>query len=823
MLFNGSMSTGFISNMLRNMRYSVRSLRRAHGFSLAALLTLALGIGANTAVFSVVDAVLLRPLPYPDSGRLVMVWDQLLKLGIEQLPVSFANYYEYRKQSQVFEDIAAVSFGDLNIEGAGDMAPERLEAMTVSANLFSLLRVQPALGSAFVPEQNQAGRTDAVLLSDGIWRRRFGADPSIVGRTVRMSGQLYRVQGVMPRGFAFAIRTISTPDAWIPMEMPRTPPREGPRVRPIARLKPGVSLTQAQANMTAIAAGIEAASHPYTGPRGEDAGYRVSLVPLREQLYGSFRTGVLVLAGAVVFVLLIVCANVANLLLARGARREREIAVRAALGATRSQILGELTAESLVLALAGGLLGTALGWLGVRLLPVLSPLPEQTRIAMDVRVLGFTFLLSLATGLIFGLAPALRGSRSGLNLTGGRTVLSGGRNLFRSGLVAAEVALGVALLAGAGLLLKSFVRLQKVDPGFETRNVLTMRLTLTTARYRNPQAQMQFFDRLFENVRAIPGVDSTGFVNILPLAGGTGRTGDPFSIEGRPYDSSGRVPQVANRYRASPGYFRSMRIPLRTGRLLNDRDTQDTPRVAVINEMMARGFWPGGDAIGKHVMMGAPRPGAPWLTIVGVVGDIRNAGPRVEPLPQIYTAFAQDPTSAGFVVLRTVEDPMTVALAARRAISNVDSGQAGFDLLTMDQRMADAIGRDRFQTVLLGIFALSALLLAAIGIYGVLEHSVSQRIPEIGLRMALGAQRGDLLRWVIVQGMAPAVVGLTIGAAATIALTRFLQTLLFEVKPSDPATIAGAAALFVLVALAACAVPARRAIRVDPMVALRWE
>ena len=467
----------------------------------------------------------------------------------------------------MFEDIGAFSFSDLNLEHAGGGVTERLEAMPVSANLFQVLGVSSALGQPFSPEQNEPGRQDAVILSDGLWRSTFAADPGIVGRTLRMNGRPYRVQGVMPPGFAFTIRTISTPDVWLPLALPAAPSSNNGPVWLVARLKPGVSLEQAQANIAAVAAGIQAAFHPYTGPHGEDAGYGATVEPLRDQLFGNFETGMLVLAGAVLFVLLIACANVANLQLARGARRHREIAVRAALGATRLQLLGELAAESLLLALCAAACGILMAWVGIRLLPSLAALPVQTQLVLDTRVLAFTAVLLVATALLSGLAPALHALNSEFSLAGGRTVLSGGRNRLRSSLVAAEVALSVALLAGAGLLLKSFLNLQSVDPGFDARNVLTVGVTLVRSQYRTAASQKQFFDRLIQSARAIPGVESIAFINILPLIGG-GRGGDPFSIQGRPYDSSGRVPQFANRYRVSPDYFRVMRIPLFSGRLL---------------------------------------------------------------------------------------------------------------------------------------------------------------------------------------------------------------------------------------------------------------
>jgi putative ABC transport system permease protein len=803
----------------RNVRYSARSLTKSPGFTLAAVLTLALGIGANTAVFSVVDAVVLRPLPYRDASQLVMVSDQLLKLGLDQFPVTFANYADYRRGNRVFEDIAAFNYLDVNLEGSADAVPERLEAMAVSANLFPLLGLSPILGRGFVADQNEPGHGDAVILSNGLWRRRFGADSTIIGRSIHFDGQSLRVQAVMPPGFAFTIRGAGTPDIWIPLTIPHNPPRSEGFLRLIARLKAGTSIQQAQANLTALAAGIEATHHPYTGPHGEDAGYHASVILLRDQLIGNFRASVFILAGAVVFVLLIACANVANLLLARGARRRQELAIRAALGASRRQILGELGAESLVLVLAGAGLGLLLANWAVATLPVLSAIPEQINIALDLRVLSFTLLLSLATALLFGLAPAVQSTRAQLDLTGGRTVLGQERNRLRSGLIVAEVALSVVLLIGAGLLLKSLAHLQRVEPGFNPHNLLTMQVTLPAARYSKPQSRIAFFSELADRLRQIPGVESAALVTQLPLAGG-GRGGDPFSIEGRPFESSGRVPQFATRYRTTPDYFYAMRIPLLAGRLLDQRDSADAPPVAVVNQTLARGFWPRGNPIGQHIMLGAPRPGAAWLTIVGVVADVRGANLRAEALPQIYTPYAQDPNSSMVAVLRTSADPMSLALAARREISAVDRGQAASDVRTMDERLSASIQRERFETLILGIFALAALALAVIGIYGVLDHSVTQRVPEIGLRVALGAQPVDVLRLIVIEGMRPALLGLAFGLAAAFPLARVLRSLLFHVAPADPVTFFGVPVLFGSIALAACVIPARTAIRLDPAKAL---
>jgi putative ABC transport system permease protein len=803
----------------RNIQYSARSLSRSPSFTLAAVLTLALGIGANTAVFSVVDAVVLRPLPYRDAGRLVIVWDQLLKLGLDQFPVTFANYADYRRENRVFEDVAAFNYSDVNLEGSADAVPERLQAMAVSANLFPLLGVSPAIGPAFGPDQNEPGRGDAVILSDGLWRRHFAADPGIVGQSIRFDGQSLHVQAVMSPGFAFTIEGAGAPDIWIPLTFPHNPPRSEGFLRLIARLKAGTSVQQAQANLTTIAAGVEAQYHPYTGPHGEDAGYQVSLVTLRDQLFDRFRAGVLILAGAVVFVLLLACANVANLLLARGTRRRRELAIRAALGASRRQLIAELSAESLLLSLAGASLGVLLANWGVAALPALSGIPEHVRIAIDLRVLSFTLLLSLATGLLFGLTPAVHSARAELDLTGGRTVLGEERNRLRSGLIAAEVALSVVLLIGAGLLLKSLAHLRGVEPGFDPRNLLTMQVTLPSVRYSEPRSRIAFFGQLADRLQQIAGVQSAALVSQLPLAGGE-RGGNPFSIEGRPYDSSGRVPQVATRYRMSPDYFRTMRIPLLAGRLLDQRDGPDAPPVAVINQTMARGFFATSNPIGQHIMMGAPRPGVPWLTIVGVVPDVRGASLRAEALPQIYTPFAQDPSGSMFAVLRASTDTMSLALAARRQISAVDRGQAASDVRTMEERLSGSIQRDRFETLLLGIFALAALSLAVIGIYGVLDHSVSQRVPEIGLRIALGAQPADVLRLIVSEGMRPALLGLVLGLAATLPLARVLRSLLFQVASADPVTFLAVPILFGFIALAACVIPARFAMRLDPARAL---
>ena len=803
-----------------HLRQTARSLLRSPGFTLAAVLTLTLGIGANTAVFSVADALLFRPLPYRDPGRLVMVWDQLVKIGLDQFPAPFADYYDYRAQNKVFDDIAAFNYAELDMAPALSSAnPQHITAMAVSANLFSILGANPLIGQSFTADQNQPGRNEAVILSHALWQTRYGSDPAIVGETVQLNGRGYRVQAVMPARFGFTVRSGGSPDVWIPIVLPRGVPRTQGMLNLVARLKPGVPLAQAQAGMSAISHQIDAAYHPFNGPHGEDAGYRITVIPLREQLFGGFRTGVLLLLGAVLFVLLIACANVANLLLARGSRREREFAIRAALGAGRSRIIAELAAESLLLTFAGATLAVVLARWGVIALSALGNLPEQAAISIDPRVGAFTLLISIVTAALFSLAPALRAGRTRLQPCAS---ISQRRTSLRSTLVAIEVALSVVLLIGAGLLIRSLLRLQQVDPGFNPRNVLSMRITLSNSRYGDPRRQTAFFDRALESLQRQPGIESAAVVSALPLSGG-GRGGNPFSIEGRPYNPSGRVPQVAGYYIASAAYFKTMQIPLLAGRPVTLADSADTPRVAVVNETLARGFWPAGDAIGHRILLGAPRPGAPWLTIVGIVKDIRNSGLRVDPIPQIYAPYAQNPAGSLFVVLRTAGDPMSAAVPAARQIAEIDKEQPVYDVKTMDQRISLSMGQERFQTTLLGIFALAALALAAIGIYGVLEHSVSQRIPEIGIRMALGAQRRDVLHLIVSQGMAPVALGLIAGLSAALALNRLAKSLLFGITTTDPATYAAVGLLLTVIAFLACIIPARRATRVDPMIALRYE
>jgi len=807
---------------MHDLRYAIRQLVRHPGFTFVVVLALGLGIGANTAIFSVVNAALLRPLPYRDSSRLVVVWDQLVKLGLDAFPVSYANYLDYRSQNRVFQDVAAFAYAEFNLTVA-DQA-ERVPGIRVSANLLPMLGAAPAAGRIFTSEENAPGRGNVVLLSDSLWQRRFGRDRRIVGKSVVLDGTALTVVGVLPASFSFSAGN-PAPELWVPVELRPAPDRTEGALQLIARLKPGITLQQASAGLRAVARGIEDRYHPYRGPHGEDAGYGVTVIPLRDELYGSMRRGLLVLLAAVAFVLLIACANVASLLLARTAVRRREIAVRLSLGAGRFRLARQLLVESITLSTAGGLLGLALAFWGVNALRALMPdsLPHLENIPLDVRVLGFALAVSLITGVIFGLAPALEGSALALSETlkqAGRGVTGGGSRRIRRLLITGEVALSLVLVIGAGLLIKSFTRLLSVHPGFRAEKLLTARISLSQQTYREDRRVAAFYSQLLERVRTLPGVLSVSVVSQLPLTGSPG--GDPFSIEGRPYDTHSRTPQITSHQVIDPDYFRTMQIPVLAGRIFREREPE--PAV-IINQTMARGFWPGdlSQAIGRRILLGAPRPGAPWLTITGVVGDVRNAGLAAVPIPQMYVPIDQTPTHAMALVVRTVRDTGSVISSVRAQLFSLDPNQPLYDVRTMEQRVAATVAQPRFQTVLLGAFGTLALILAAIGIYGVIAQSVVDRTHEIGIRMALGARPGAVLRSVIWEGLAMGLAGTGFGLAGALPLAHLLASLLYGVPALDAGTFLSASLVLMLVVLAASYIPARRAAKLDPVSALRWE
>jgi putative ABC transport system permease protein len=812
---------GMLGDFGQDLRYGVRVLLKNPGFTAVAVIALALGIGANSAIFSVVNKVLLSPLPYKDPDGLVMVWEDDTKHGYPNNTPAAANYVDWRDQNQVFEGMAAIADQSFNLTGAGE--PERLTGRRVSASLFPLLGVAPQAGRTFAPEEDRPGANRVVVLSHGLWQRRFGSDRDVAGKTLTLNGESYEVVGVMPAHFHFPSRE---DELWVPIAF--TPQEAANRnrhyLKVVARLKPGVTVERAQAEMSTIASRLRQ-QYP---EQNTDLG--ATVVPLHEQVVGKIRLALLVLLGAVGFVLLIACANVANLLLARAAARQKEIALRVALGASRMRLIRQFLTESVLLAAVGGALGLLLAVWGVSLLKSFIPesISQVGDIGVDAKVLGFTLLVSLLTGLVFGLAPATQASGFNLNETlkeGGRDSSSGSRgNRIRGALVVTEVAISLFLLVCAGLLINSFLRLRSVDPGFKVENLLTMGVVLPQEKYTTQERRSAFYKDLIGRVEALPGVRAAAVTNWIPLV----NQGDSIgvSVEGHPDPppGQGKRPVVVTRV-VSPNYFRAMGIQLLQGREFDEgRDRVDSPSVVLVSEALARRYWPGESAVGKRVNPGDPNDPADWCEVIGVVKDVRQFELAADPKPQMYFTYAQ----AGFfaprhLVVATDVDPLTVAGSVRSAVWEVDKDQPVSDVNTMEEVLSESLARQRFSMLLLGIFAALALVLAAVGLYGVMSYTVAQRTREIGLRMALGAQRGDVLRLVVGQGLKLVLLGVVIGLVASVALTRVMTSLLFGVSATDPATLAAISLLLIAVAALASYIPARRATRVDPLIALRYE
>jgi putative ABC transport system permease protein len=821
-----------MNNLWQDLRYGARMLIKNSGVTFIAVLALALGIGANTAIFSVVNAVLLRPLPFVRSEQLVLVWEKFARQGLDQIPVSAPEFTEYRDQNQSFQEIAAFDTTDFNLTG-GD-APERIPGAVVSASVFPLLGVQPQLGRTFLPAENEQGRDDVVLVSYSLWQRRFGSDPALLGKTLELNGRSYTVVGIMPPGFQFPLSLFGIkgvaftqpPEVWTPLAFTdaQMKARGSRSYGIIGRLKPNVTLAQANAEMQAIANRM-LQQHPDNYP---PEGWGANAVSLHEQVVGGIRPTLLVLLGAVGFVLLIACANVANLLLARAATRRKEMAIRGALGATGSRIMRQLLTESILLALIGGALGLALALWSVDLLASLGSdtLPRIKEINLDMRVLGFTLLVSTLTGAIFGSAPALASSKSDLNdalKEGSRSATSGSaRQRLRSLIVIAEFALSLMLLIGAGLMIKSFWRLQHVDPGFNPRSVLTFQLSLPRAKYQKNEEVAIFYQRAIERIKALPGVVAVGATSILPLSGSN--SDQSFVIEGRTPQDLSAMPDEELRL-VTPDYFRAMGIPLIKGRSFTDSDTPKSTDVAIINQALARKYFPREDPIGKRITTDDPRsPKAVWTTIVGVVGDVKHQGLNIEAQPELYGAQLQAPYRTMNLVVRTASsNPTGMTSAIRGEIAALDKDLPIYNTQTMEHIVAESVARQRLATLLLGIFAALALILASVGIFGVLAYIVTQRTHEIGIRIALGAQKEDVLKLVIGQGITLALIGIAIGVAGALALTRVMTSLLYGVSAVDPIVFASVSLLLITVALFACYIPARRAMCVDPMIALRFE
>ncbi len=809
-----------MQTLLQDLRYGARMLMKQPGFTLIAVLTLALGIGANTAIFTVVNAVLLRPLPYPESDRLVVAMlSNPAASQQRQSTMGMADFLAVRERNQSFEHVTAFSFASFTL--AGSDRPERIAGAQVSAEFFATLRIAPAQGRDYRREDERPENPRTVVVSHLFWQQRLAGDPQVIGRTISLNSTPYTVIGVMPESFYFPL----TPEAELWSVRAITPPQNRPPYfqRCIGRLKPGVTEAQARADLSVIAAQVQQQfpQSPYAAMTTER---------LASRLVKDARWALWTLLGAVAFVLMIAAANVANLQLARAASREREMAVRLALGAGRRRIVRQLLTESLLLALIGGAAGLLLAVWGVELFRLYGPanLPRMQEINLDGRVLGFTMLASLLSGLLFGLIPALQSSRVGLNESlkeGGRGgTESHGRKRLRGVLVVVEVALTLVLLVGAGLMLKSFLRLQGVNPGFNTDRLLTAQLSLPSAQYNDEPKIIAFHQELLNRMKNLPGVEAVGISMSLPP--NLLQISNPFGIEGRPL-APGQSRPLAEEMTISPDYFTALGVPLLRGRFFTDADRGDAPQVLIINEAMARRYFPNEDPVGKRLQTGDPSPNSPWETIVGVVGNVKYTGLEADEAPTMYVPY----TTPGWVtwsrsmylVARTTGEPLGLATALRQQVRELDQNLPVTELKTMGQLMHEAVTEPRFAASLLGLFALAALLLAAIGIYGVISYGVTERTHEIGIRMALGANKGDVLRMVIVQGLKLALVGVGIGLAAAFGLTRLMKSFLFNVSATDPLTFIGIAVLLLGVALLACWIPARRATKVDPMIALRCE
>lgn len=815
-----------MTGLIQDFRYAMRQLRKAPAFATVAVITLALGIGANTAIFSVVNAVLLRPLGFKDAERLVRIWHvppEKSFPGIRTFSVSAANYFDWQKQNDVFDKMAIYHYGGFTLT-SGDHA-ESVDSTGVSADFFGTLGVQPMLGRTFTEEEDKPGQSHVVVLSNRFWQQHFGANRQIVGRSITLDGANYSVVGVMPPSFRFPDYALMwTPLGWTDQEREV---RGNHNATVIARLKPGVDVKQAQSEMNTISSRL-AQQYPE-----EDKGWGATVLPLQADLVSDVRPALLVLLGAVGFVLLIACVNVANLSLARIFSRHKEIAIRTAMGASSARILRQILAESVLLGLLGGALGLAFSHFGVRLIMAFlaARLPQSIEAGLSPTVLGFTAVVSVFTGVAAGIFPAIHLSRSNVNQALkeglGRTGSDSGGNATRSALVVVEVSLSLVLLVGAGLMIRSFQYLRHVDPGFDSSGVLTMSAAVSRNKFSQPQEESSFFQRVLERVRQLPGVLSVGLIDDIPF-GGDG-SHQPIAVEGRPVVRTSEQPEVDVAI-ISAGYVRALRIPVLRGRDFTDSDVAGRPAAILISQSLAKQFWPNEDPIGKHITLSF-FPGVA-REVVGVVGDVKSDGmDQTRTASALYLPLGQvsavaNETWRSFpmtVVVRTASNPTSLVSAVTSAIRETDRDVPIVDVRTMDELVTTSLSQQRFSLLLLGAFAVLAVLLAAIGIYSVLSYSVRRRVQEIGIRLALGARISDVLRMIMLEGMKPTLLGVTLGVVGALALARVMSTLVYGVKPTDPFTFLAVATLLSLVALFATIVPAYRAAKVDPMVALRYE
>ena len=822
-----------MNTLIQDVRYALRAFAKNPGFAMAAVLSLAIGIGANTSIFSVANALLLRPLPYADAERLVILWNRSPGLNIAEDWFSTAQYFDVKSGHHGFEQVAVAIGGNYNLTGQGD--PERVGVIRVSANLLTMLGASVAHGRLFVPDEDAPGRAATAVLTEGMWARHYGRDPQMIGKSITINGLSYEVVGVLPQSFSLPREVLptlyGTEQAEIFLPLPLAADAAQQRANEdyniVGKLRPGVSVAQAQTEMETITARLR---HDYPENYPPNGGLTFSIVPLLEQVVGNVRTALVVLLGSVGLVLLIACANVANLLLSRAVARQQEMAVRTALGASRWRIVRQLLTDSVLLALGGGALGILICLLSVKWIHILGTksIPRLHDVGVDGRVLLFTLLLSVFSGILFGLAPALRISQLDLNSTlkdtsrgsAGTSAVWGRGNNVRRLLVVVELALSVVLLIGAGLLIRSFASLQKVAPGFSPQNVLTFDLTMTGRKYSDKQEILNTYRELWERLERLPGTDAAGGVTSLPLSQAFAWT--PITVEGRT-PLPGEKFLNADERLVGGHYFEAMGIPLRRGRFFNEQDEMTKPRVVLVDEFMAEQLWPGQDPVGKRIHIVELKSDDPWQTVVGVVGRVKQDSLDSDPRIAFYLAQTQFPTRAMTVALRSGSDPAGLVGAVKSELRNLDADLPMYYIRTMRQRMDESLARRRFSMLLLGVFASVALVLATIGIYGVMAYLVNQGTREIGIRMALGATQRDILGLVLRQGMALALSGVTIGLTGAFLLTRLIRSLLFGVQATDPLTFVGIPVLLALIALLASYIPAQRAARIDPMASLRCD
>ena len=810
-----------LTQLLQDIRYGTRALLRNRSFAVIALLTLTLGIGAMTAIFSVVDAVLLRPLPYRDPQRLVSIFEDFSKVGVPHNAVTPGTYADMKTHKQIFEDVAAIDTHADNLV-TGNGSPEGMIAGEVTHNLFSMLGIKPLFGRVFLPEEEIPGNDHVALLGYPLWQRRFASDPRIVGQSVRINDQAYTVIGVMPRGFSFPSNEVElwTPRFYTAQDLVR---HWEHYLTVLARLQAGVSLQKANADLQILA---DQTVQRY--PNEEAPGLsRFFAEPLRDSYTHDVQRGLTMLMAAVGFILLIACANMANLLLARAAGRQREIAMRAALGANRARILRQLLTESTLLAIGGGLLGILFALGSFAFLKHLVPedLSRTVSLSLNLPVLAFTVVISFGSSFLFGLVPALQNSKLDLNdvlKEGGRGSAGSRHKRLGDLFIIGEVALSLMLLAGASFLVKSLWNLQHVDPGFRSSYLLTGSFHMSEPKYKEFAQRTQFFEQTLARIRTLPGVQSAGLTSVVPLVEKSGRA----ILTTEEAGTWSEVPYTTNQRVITPGYFETMEIPLIRGRLFDDRDKQDAPLTAIVNQTFAQELWPHQDAIGKRFRMGRPSDGLPWIQVVGVIGDVKQMGLNEPPRQEVYFPYLQSSGNwmqPNSIVVRTNAEPMSMLHEIQHAVAEIYPNQPLSHVMTMDDILDHETLQSQIQTILLSSLAALALIMACVGIYGVMAYMVAQRTNEMGVRMALGAQRGHVLGLVLGRGMTLTLIGMTVGVSAALALTRLMRSLLFDVSPTDPVILTGVSVLLIVVALMACLIPARRAASVDPVQALRAE